>query len=74
MPYFFQRTPACESGLPVNSTPAPSNAFLIASNVLKLLFGTPGSDSIFIIVEKPTPDISAKSLPDHLSNALAALI
>ena len=58
----------------MNSMPAFSKLILIASKVLKLLFGTPKSDSIFIIVEKPTPDFSAKSLPDHLSKARAALI
>lgn len=73
--YFsFQRTPAPDSRVPMNSMPADSKVFLMASRVLTWVPGTPSNTSKRIRVEKPIPDFSAKSFPLHLSMARAARI
>jgi hypothetical protein len=58
----------------MNWIPAFSSAFLIESNVLTLLLGTPFEASKRIMVEKPISDLSAKSLAVHPKRLLAALI
>jgi hypothetical protein len=58
----------------MNWTPASSKAFLIASNVVKWLPGTPSADSNLNMLENPTPDFLDKSVLDQFSKALAARI
>jgi hypothetical protein len=58
----------------MNSIPAFSKAFCIASNVFACAAGTPSPVSSLIKVEKATPDASASSFPVHLINEREARI
>lgn len=71
--YFFQRTPACESGEPMNSMPCSSKIFFKVWNVDKWPFGTLSADSKRFNVVVPTPDWCESSSKDHFSMALADL-
>jgi len=68
------RTPGLSSGVPTNSIPAVSNAFIKENSVLTFPDGTPSINSNRLMVATPTPDLLDKSLEDHFSKARAALI
>ncbi len=73
--WIFHRTPAPDSGVPMNSIPTSSKTFLTVSIVLILPAGISlPADSNRTIVEKAIWERSAKSLTVISVKALAALI